>query len=115
MNPTHCLRRKLSHLEVLESESIHILREVAAECRDPVRLFSGRKDTLVLLRLAEKAFRPGRFSFPLLHVDTEHNFPEVIEFRDRRPGGLMPVSDLVQPNPDEKVATVSVRFRTGAI
>src|SRR5437773_3668502 len=75
---------RLTHLDVLESESIHILREVAAECRNPALLFSGGKDSIVLLRLAEKAFRPARFPFPLLHIDTEHNFPEVIEFRDRR-------------------------------
>ena len=60
------------------------MREVAAECANPALLFSGGKDSIVLLRLAEKAFRPGRFPFPLLHVDTGHNFPEVIEFRDRR-------------------------------
>lgn len=71
------------HLDDLESEAIHILREVAAECANPVLLFSGGKDSTVLLRLAEKAFRPGAFPFPLLHVDTGHNFPEVIEFRDR--------------------------------
>lgn len=80
--------RTLTHLDVLESESIHILREVAAECRNPALLFSGGKDSLVLLRLAEKAFRPARFPFPLLHIDTEHNFPEVIEFRDRRAAEL---------------------------
>jgi sulfate adenylyltransferase subunit 2 len=84
MNSPKCARRSLTHLETLESESIHILREVAAECRNPALLFSGGKDSLVLLRLAEKAFRPARFPFPLLHIDTEHNFPEVIEFRDRR-------------------------------
>ena len=72
-----------SHLDDLESEAIHILREVAAEFRNPVLMFSGGKDSTVLLRLAEKAFRPGKFPFPLLHVDTGHNFPEVIEFRDR--------------------------------
>ena len=77
-------RRTLTHLEALESESIHILREVAAECRNPVLLFSGGKDSLVMLRLAEKAFRPARFPFPLMHIDTGHNFPEVIDFRDRR-------------------------------
>jgi sulfate adenylyltransferase subunit 2 len=75
---------QLSHLDVLESESVHILREVAAECANPALLFSGGKDSIVLLRLAEKAFRPGPFPFPLLHVDTGHNFPEVIEFRDKR-------------------------------
>jgi len=71
------------HLDNLESEAIFILREAAAEFANPVLLFSGGKDSTVLLRLAEKAFRPGRFPFPLLHVDTGHNFPEVIEFRDR--------------------------------
>ncbi|WP_244859769.1 sulfate adenylyltransferase subunit CysD [Nitrosospira sp. NRS527] len=76
--------RHLGHLDELESEAIHIMREVAAECANPTLLFSGGKDSIVLLRLAEKAFRPGRFPFPLLHVDTGHNFPEVIEFRDRR-------------------------------
>ncbi len=82
---SHC---GLTHLEALESESIHILREVAAECRNPALLFSGGKDSIVLLRLAEKAFRPGRFPFPLLHIDTEHNFPEVIAFRDYRANQL---------------------------
>ncbi len=81
---TQTTRRRLSQLDVLESESIHILREVAAECANPALLFSGGKDSIVLLRLAEKAFRPGRFPFPLLHVDTGHNFPEVIAFRDQR-------------------------------
>jgi sulfate adenylyltransferase subunit 2 len=80
MNPLHY---ELSYLETLEAESVHIFREVAAEFERPVLLFSGGKDSLVLLRLAEKAFRPGRFPFPILHVDTGHNFPEVIEFRDR--------------------------------
>jgi sulfate adenylyltransferase subunit 2 len=80
MNP---LTYELSHLRALEAESIHIFREVAAEFERPVLLFSGGKDSLVLLRLAEKAFRPGRFPFPVMHVDTGHNFPEVIEFRDR--------------------------------
>ncbi len=74
----------LSHLDALEAEAIHIMREVAAELERPVLLFSGGKDSIVLLRLAEKAFRPGRFPFPVMHVDTGHNFPEVIEYRDRR-------------------------------
>src|SRR5829696_5761331 len=74
----------LSHLDELESEAIHIMREVAAERERPVLLFSGGKDSIVLLRLAEKAFRPGGFPFPVMHIDTGHNFPEVIEFRDRR-------------------------------
>ncbi len=81
MNP---FTYELSHLETLESEAIHIFREVAAELERPVLLFSGGKDSVVLLRLAEKAFRPGRFPFPVMHVDTGHNFPEVIEFRDRQ-------------------------------
>ena len=80
MNP---FQYELSHLETLEAESIHIFREVAAEFERPVLLFSGGKDSIVLLRLAEKAFRPGKFPFPVMHVDTGHNFPEVIEFRDR--------------------------------
>ena len=88
MKMTRCGRQGSTHLEALESESIHILREVAAECRNPALLFSGGKDSLVLLRLAEKAFRPARFPFPLLHIDTEHNFPEVIDFRDRRAAEL---------------------------
>src|SRR5246127_5450513 len=75
---------ELPHIEALESESIHIFREVAAELERPVLLFSGGKDSIVLLRLAEKAFRPGGFPFPIMHVDTGHNFPEVLEFRDRR-------------------------------
>ena len=74
----------LSHLDELESEAIHIFREVVAETRNPAVLFSGGKDSIVMLRLAEKAFRPDRFPFPLLHIDTEHNFPEVIAFRDAR-------------------------------
>jgi sulfate adenylyltransferase subunit 2 len=77
-------RPQLSHLRALESEAIHVMREVAAEFERPVLLFSGGKDSIVLLRLAEKAFRPAPFPFPLMHVDTEHNFPEVIEYRDRR-------------------------------
>jgi sulfate adenylyltransferase subunit 2 len=79
LNPLHY---ELSHLETLEAESIHIFREVAAEFERPVLLFSGGKDSLVLLRLAEKAFRPGGFPFPIMHVDTGHNFPEVLAFRD---------------------------------
>src|ERR1700730_10975497 len=77
-------RYELSHLEALESEAVFIMREVAAECEHPVLLFSGGKDSIVLLRLAEKAFRPGRFPFPVMHIDTGHNFDEVLEFRDRR-------------------------------
>jgi sulfate adenylyltransferase subunit 2 len=75
---------ELSHLRTLESEAIHIMREVAAELERPVLLFSGGKDSIVMLRLAEKAFRPASFPFPLLHVDTGHNFEEALEYRDRR-------------------------------
>ena len=75
---------ELSHLDALESEAVFVFREVAAELERPVLLFSGGKDSIVLLRLAEKAFRPGKFPFPIMHVDTGHNFPEVLEFRDRR-------------------------------
>ena len=73
-----------SRLDVLEAEAIHVLREVAAEFERPALLFSGGKDSAVLLRLAEKAFRPAPIPFPVLHVDTGHNFDEVLEFRDRR-------------------------------
>ncbi len=73
----------LSHLDWLEAEAIHILREVVGQCSNPALLFSGGKDSICLLRLAEKAFRPGRFPFPLLHIDTGHNYPEVIAFRDQ--------------------------------
>src|SRR5437588_6965838 len=74
----------LSHLRTLEAEAVQVMREVAAEFERPVLLFSGGKDSIVLLRLAEKAFRPAPFPFPVMHVDTGHNFPEAIEFRDRR-------------------------------
>src|ERR1700680_3386755 len=78
------VRPQLSHLRALESEAIHVMREVAAELERLLLRVSGGKDSIVLLRLAEKAFRPAPFPFPLTHVDTGHNFPEVIEFRDRR-------------------------------
>jgi sulfate adenylyltransferase subunit 2 len=74
----------VTHLRALEAEAIHVMREAVAECERPVLLFSGGKDSIVLLRIAEKAFRPARFPFPVLHVDTGHNFPETIAFRDRR-------------------------------
>ncbi len=77
-------RYQLSRLDTLEAEAIFIMREVAAEFERPVLLFSGGKDSIVMLRLAEKAFWPGAVPFPVMHVDTGHNFPEVIEFRDRR-------------------------------
>ena len=76
-------RKRVSHLDALEAEAIFIIREVAAECRKPALLYSGGKDSAVVLHLASKAFAPGRMPFPLLHVDTGHNFPEVIAYRDK--------------------------------
>lgn len=73
----------LNHLKQLESEAIFVMREVAAQFERPVLLFSGGKDSIVMVRLAQKAFHPARFPFPLMHIDTGHNFPETIEFRDR--------------------------------
>jgi sulfate adenylyltransferase subunit 2 len=81
---THVSDYRLSHLESLEAEAIHIFREVAAECERPALMFSGGKDSLVMLSVAEKAFAPSRIPFPVLHVDTGLNFPQVIEMRDRR-------------------------------
>ena len=102
---------RLTHLEVLESEAIHVMREVAAELSQPVLLFSGGKDSIVLLRIAEKAFRPGRFPFPLMHVDTGHNFPEVIEFRDRRVHELG--EELLVASVQESIDTGRVKEETG--
>ena len=85
---TTLTKKTLSHLDWLESEAIYILREVGGQCANPVLLFSGGKDSLCLLRLAEKAFRPGRFPFPLMHIDTGHNYHEVIDFRDQRAAEL---------------------------
>ena len=82
MNQTASYR--VSHLDALEAEGVFVLREVVAEFERPVLLFSGGKDSIVMLRLAEKAFAPGRVPFPMLHVDTGHNFPEVLAFRDAR-------------------------------
>jgi sulfate adenylyltransferase subunit 2 len=98
-----------SHLDWLESEAIFILREVAGECARPALLFSGGKDSLVLLRLAEKAFRPGRFPFPLLHVDTGHNFPEVIAFRDQRAAELG--EELIVRSVEDSMARGTVKLR----
>ena len=97
------------HLNYLESEAIHIMREVASECSNPALLFSGGKDSVVLLRIAEKAFRPGRFPFPLVHVDTGHNFPEVIEFRDRRVAELG--ERLIVGSVEESIRRGTVRLR----
>jgi sulfate adenylyltransferase subunit 2 len=100
----------LTHLDWLESEAIHILREVAGQCAHPALLFSGGKDSIVLLHLATKAFRPARFPFPLLHVDTGHNFPEVIEFRDRRAAELG--ERLIVRTIDESIAKGRVVLRS---
>jgi sulfate adenylyltransferase subunit 2 len=108
MNPLHY---ELSYLEALEAESIHIFREVAAEFERPVLLFSGGKDSLVLLRLAEKAFRPGRFPFPIMHVDTGHNFPEVLDFRDRLIDRLG--ERLIVASVQESIDAGRVREETG--
>jgi sulfate adenylyltransferase subunit 2 len=89
----------MSHLRALEAESVHVIREVVAELERPVLLFSGGKDSIVMLRLAEKAFWPARVPFPVMHVDTGHNFPEVLEFRDRRVAELG-VQLLVASVPD---------------
>jgi len=102
--------RALTHLEALESEAIHILREVAGQCANPALLFSGGKDSVVLLRLAEKAFRPARFPFPLMHIDTGHNYPEVIAFRDHRAEELG--ERLIVRTLDESIAKGRVRLRT---
>jgi sulfate adenylyltransferase subunit 2 len=99
-----------SHLDWLESEAIYILREVAGQCQNAVLLFSGGKDSAVLLRLAEKAFRPGRFPFPLMHIDTGHNFPEVIEFRDRRVTGLG--ERLIVRTVEDSIRRGTVRLRS---
>jgi sulfate adenylyltransferase subunit 2 len=104
-------RRTLSHLDELEAEAIHIMREVAAERERPVLLFSGGKDSIVMLRLAEKAFRPARFPFPVMHVDTGHNFPEVIEYRDRRVGELG--ERLVVASVQQSIDTGRVQEQTG--
>jgi sulfate adenylyltransferase subunit 2 len=100
-----------THLDWLESEAIYILREVAGQCQSPVLFFSGGKDSICLLRLAEKAFRPGRFPFPLLHIDTGHNYPEVIEFRDRRAAELG--ERLVVRSVEESIKRGSVRLSSG--
>ena len=103
-------RTTLSHLDWLEAEAIHILREVAGQASNPALLFSGGKDSLVLLRLAEKAFRPGRFPFPLLHIDTGHNYPEVLAFRDARAAELG--ERLIVRSVEDSMARGTVRLRT---
>jgi len=98
-----------SHLDWLESEAIFILREVAGECANPVLFFSGGKDSIVLLRLAEKAFRPARFPFPLLHIDTGHNFHEVTAFRDARAAELG--ERLIVRSVEDSIGRGTVRLR----
>lgn len=85
---TTLTKQTLSHLDWLEGEAIHIMREVAGQCSNPALLFSGGKDSVCMLRIAEKAFRPGRLPFPLLHIDTGHNYQEVLDFRDKRAAEL---------------------------
>jgi sulfate adenylyltransferase subunit 2 len=97
------------HLDWLESEAIHIMREVAAECSKPALLFSGGKDSVVLLRIAEKAFKPGKFPFPLVHIDTGHNFEEVISFRDRRVAELG--EQLIVGSVEDSIKRGTVRLR----
>jgi sulfate adenylyltransferase subunit 2 len=107
------VHRQLSHLDSLEAESIHIIREVAAEFERPVLLFSGGKDSAVMLRLAEKAFWPAPIPFPVMHVDTGHNFPEALEFRDRRIAELG-VRLVVASVPDAIAAGRVIEDRAGA-
>ncbi len=97
------------HLDLLESEAIFIMREVAAECRNPFILFSGGKDSAVLLHLACKAFDPEPVGFPLLHIDTGHNYPEVLQYRDqmaRRYDGRLLVRSV-----QDSIRRGSVRLR----
>ncbi len=98
---------RVSHLDALEAESVYIMREVVAEFERPVLLFSGGKDSIVMLRLAEKAFAPARIPFPVMHVDTGHNFPEVLEYRDRRVGELN--VQLIVASVPEAIASGLVR------
>ena len=108
---------RLTQLQTLEAESIHIIREVAAEFERPALLFSGGKDSIVMLRLAEKAFQPARVPFPVMHVDTGHNFPEVLDYRDRRVAelGLRLIVGSVQEAIDDGSASRSgpTRAATG--
>ncbi len=101
----------LTHLRTLEAEAVHVMREVAAEFEHPVLLFSGGKDSIVLLRLAEKAFRPGSFPFPVMHVDTGHNFPEALEYRDRRMAEIG--ERLIVASVEESIQTGRVVDETG--
>jgi sulfate adenylyltransferase subunit 2 len=101
----------MHHLDQLEAEAIHVIREVAAECERPALRFSGGKDSLVLLKLAEKAFAPAPIPFPLLHVDTGHNFPEALELRDRRAAELG--VELIVASVQDSIDAGRVREETG--
>src|SRR5262249_26132431 len=111
MSATDAVRSSLSHLRALEAEAIHVIREVAAERERPALLFSGGKDSIVMVRLAQKAFAPARVPFPLLHVDTGHNFPEALAFRDRlvAEGGL----ELLVASVQDSIDRGRVREETG--
>jgi sulfate adenylyltransferase subunit 2 len=104
---------ELTHLEALESESVHIIREVAAEFERPVLLFSGGKDSVIMLHLAAKAFAPARIPFPVMHIDTGHNFPEVLEFRDSTAAKLG--VRLVVASVEQSIAKGRVRERPDRI
>jgi sulfate adenylyltransferase subunit 2 len=104
---------ELSHLEALEAEAIHIFREVAAEFERPVLLFSGGKDSVVMLHVAAKAFSPARIPFPVMHVDTGHNFPEVLDFRNRTVERLG--VRLVVASVEESITTGRVRERPDGV
>jgi len=112
MKPVEPLNIEINsrHLDWLESEAIYIMREVAAGCANPALLFSGGKDSLVMLRLAEKAFRPAAFPFPLMHIDTGHNFAEVIAFRDQRAAELG--ERLIVRSVEDSIARGTVKLRS---
>ncbi|HEU0199932.1 MAG TPA: sulfate adenylyltransferase subunit CysD [Burkholderiaceae bacterium] len=103
-------QKTLTHLDWLEAEAIHILREVAGQAANPVLLFSGGKDSIVMLHLAVKAFRPAKFPFPLMHIDTGHNFPEVVAFRDARATELG--ERLIVRSVEDSIRTGRVKLRT---
>ena len=109
LRPASDVKRQRSHLDWLEAEGVFILREVAGSCRNPALLFSGGKDSAVVLRLAEKAFRPAPIPFTIVHIDTGHNFPEVIEFRDRRVAELG--VNLVVGSVEESMRRGTVKLR----
>ncbi len=104
----------LTHLKELESEAIFVLREVAAQFERPIMLFSGGKDSIIMFHLARKAFYPGKIPFPLMHVDTGHNFPETIEFRDKlmQETGETIIEEHVQDYIDSGTALEEIRVNT---